>query len=360
MRTTSNRPVARLTGTALGLTLAAAVAYGAFGAAGCTVTTVDNADGGTTDTGVVVTDTGAPGDTMPPGDTNVTPVDSGDTGTAPAVIIPAAALIGGAGDDVKDFGKGSTYVDIVGYDDVTDSGGKIWSALGASGGVTSSEIGRDATSGALVDGKMFGLPAGVEATITVTGYLRGFVGDGPDAGSERVAWATTTCKATPSATGNVTATCTKKDAGGGSVACTKGCLQLLPTLKGVLFTADILPDGYCAGKGATDFSLVRARQPFSGTATVSRNESDCRGVIWVPLDKVTEDPTTLQSDWSLSLEPKGAGTACSLSTPCTIKRKLTGGTVLDVYVVGTHGKSDGTTSTPECQLTNASTGGTCF
>lgn len=320
MRTTSS--VVKMGSTILGLGLAACAAYASFGAAGCTVTTSDGSlDGGETggDTGVV-TDTGTSDTGDAGGDTNLPP----DTGAGFAVVIPAASLIGSSvSDDVKDFGGGSTKSDIV-------TGGRIAYAVATSGSATSAPFGKSATdSSKLVDGRLTGLTVGTSATITVTGYLRGLNGNLAEAPSTPIAWATTTCTATPSATADVTASCTK--------------LKLLSTLKGILFSADVLPDGYCIGKGATDFSLTRARQPFSGPATVSKTTNDCLGVIWVPLSDVTETAGG-KSEWSLSLETKGSGTACTLAAPC----KVTRGT-LDVFVVGN-----------ECQLSNTSTGGTCF
>jgi hypothetical protein len=323
---------ARFMSTALGLAVAASLGYAAFGAVGCTVVTSDAplSDAGT-DT-AVTTDTLVPGDTLVPETTT-------DTGPGFAVIIPAKMLIGGISDDIRDFGGGSTKTDIV-------TGGRVWNAFAVAGGKTSNEIGKDA-SDKLVDGKIFGLPAGAPISITVTANLRGLNGDGPDPGTQPVPWATATCTATPSATADVTATCTRKKADGTSEACTTGCLQLIPTLKGIVFSADVLPDTYCDGKGKTEFSLTRARTPFSGSAVVSRTVSDCKGVIWIPLEKVTTE-TAGKSDWGLSLEPKGTAAPCSRSTACTIDRNTASG-LLDVYVVGS-----------ECQLTNASTGGTCF
>ena len=330
---------ARWMSTALGLGLATCLGYAAFGAVGCTVVT---SDAPLDETGV--TDT-SPTDTGVPTDTNA------DVGAGFAVVIPATVLIGGIDDDIRDFGGGSTKTDIV-------TGGRVWNAFAVGGGKTSTEIGKDATD-KLVDGRVYGLPAGTPVTFTVTANLRGLDGDGPDPGTQTVPWATATCTATPSATADVVATCTRKNAAGtGDEACTKGCLQLIPGLKGVLFSADVLPDGYCDGRGRTEFSLTRARQPFSGTATVSRTVQDCRGVIWIPASSVTETAAGSGiSDWGLSLEPVGSAAACSLSTACHIDRNTKPGgcaasgavDCLDVFVVGN-----------ECQLTNASTGGTCF
>ena len=311
----------RFMSTAIGLAVMASLGYAAFGAVGCTVTVEDSPDGGTlTDTGGI--------------DTNPTT----DTGSGFAVIIPAVVLIGGIDDDVRDFGGGSTKTDIV-------DGGRVYNAYAVGGGTTSTEIGKDSTD-KLVDGKVYGLPAGVPVTFTVTANLRGLDGDGPGPGTQLVPWATATCTATPSASSDVTATCTRKTASGGDEACTRGCLQLIPTLQGIVFSSDVLPPSYCDGRGATEFSLLRARQPFSGGATVSRTVQDCRGVIFVPLTSVTE--TAGKSEWGLSLEPTGTASACSLMNPCQVDRNTTGGLV-DLFVVGS-----------ECQLTNASTGGTCF
>ena len=213
---------ARLMSTALGLGLATCLGYAAFGAAGCTVVTSDAPlDDARTDTNPA-TDSGV--DTNPVVDSGVDTAPT-DTGTGPAVIIPASALIGGCSgsplvcDDIRDFRGGSTKTDIV-------SGGRVWNAFAVGGGKTSTEIGKDATD-KLVDGKVFGLPAGTPVTFTVTANLRGLNGDGPDPGTQTIPWATATCTATPSATADVTATCTRKKADGTSEACTKGCLQLI-------------------------------------------------------------------------------------------------------------------------------------
>jgi hypothetical protein len=342
---------ARLMSTALGLTLAGCLGYAAFGAVGCTVTT---SDGPLTDGGGFDTNPGDGGVDTNPSDGGV---DTGtDTGAGFAVIIPASALIGGCSgsplvcDDIRDFGGGSTKTDIV-------TGGRVWNAFAVGGGKTSTEIGKDSTD-KLIDGRVTGLPAGTPVTFTVTANLRGLNGDGPDPGTQTVPWATATCTATPSATADVTATCTRKKADGSTESCTKGCLQLITGLQGIVFTSDVLPPDYCAGKGKTEFSLTRARQPFSGTATVSRTVSDCQGVIWIPADKVTETGAKSGiSDWGLSMEPKGTAAPCSKSSACHIDRNTAPGgcaaagavDCLDVFVVGS-----------ECQLTNASTGGTCF
>jgi hypothetical protein len=347
---------ARMTSTALGLSLAALAAYVAFSAGGCTVTTSDDTlDGG--DTGVINQDTG-----QPPLDTGTPDTTPTDTGSGTAVVIKAQLLVGGLCDgtacDIRDFGGGSAKTDIIPTD--PGEGQLIWDAYAtvttASGTVTSNEIKGTSTT-SYVDGRLTGLQAGTPVTITVTGYLRGLMGDGPDKGNIQIPWATATCTATPSDTTDVQATCTRTTSAG-AVACTNGCLTLIPTLKGILFTNDVLQSGYCSGKGATDFSLFRARLPFTGVAAVSRNEQDCGGVIWVPADGSWSEESPGVSNWGLSLEPLGASEpACSLSNPCKIDRNKTPGACatagspdcLDVYVVGS-----------ECQMTNTSTGGTCF
>jgi hypothetical protein len=348
---------ARTSSTALGLSLAAFAAYVAFSAGGCTVTTSDDTlDGG--DTGVANTDTG-----QPPNDTGSPDTTPTDTGSGTAVVIKAQFLVGGLCDsvacDIRDFGGGSKKSDIIPTDVaegmlIYDAFGSVTTSTGST--VTSTEISGTATT-TYSDGRITGLQAGTEVTITVTGYLRGKMGDGPSAGTTLIPWATATCKATPSATTDVQATCTRNTSAG-AVACTNGCLTLIPTLKGILFTNDVLPSDYCTGKGATDFSLFRARLPFTGTATVSRNEQDCSGVIWVPADGSWSEESPGVSNWGLSLEPSAASEpACSLSNPCKVDRNKTPGACatagsadcLDVYVVGS-----------ECQMTNASTGGTCF
>jgi hypothetical protein len=307
-------PTRRLT-TALALGLATLAGYAVFGVMACTVTTSDEPlDSGTADTGTGTTDTKPIGDTTPT-----------DTGGGTAVIIPAKDLIGGISDDIRDFGGGSTKLDIV-------TGGRIAYAIGAVGTIESTRIEKDSADN-LVNGRLVGLPAGTPVTITVTGYLRGLNGDGTAAPTMRVPWATTTCTATPSATADVTATCATK-------------LTLIGT-KGILFSSDVLPDGWCEGAGATSFALLRARLPHTGTATVSKTTDDCKGVIWVPITSVTE--TDFKSDWGISMEPKGTAAPCSLRTACPVNRKKADGTVLDIFVVG-----------EECRLSNASTGGTCF
>lgn len=296
-------------------------------ATGCTIVESDPLLDDAGDTGAV-TDDGT--------DTMVT--DTGTSETTPdapvgyAVIIRANDLVGGTMDDIRDYGGGSTYSDIA-------VGGRIWEAYGLyeSGGtkIESTRIGNNTGGSGRVDGRLTGLPTGSEVTITVTGYLRGLNGDNADAPSKRVPWARTTCKATPSATADVYATCATK-------------LALIPDLKGIIFSSDVLPDGYCTGKGATEFELLRARIPYSGTAVVSKTTNDCQGVVFIPESEFLANEVSGVSEWSLSLERKGSGTACTLSTPCRIDRK-TGMDKIDVYVVGT-----------SCQLTNASTGGSCF
>jgi hypothetical protein len=346
---------ARTSSTALGLSLAAFAAYVAFSAGGCTVTTSDNPVDDAGDTGVVTTDSGQPVDTGTP---DTTPTD---TGTGTAVVIPGAFLVGGLCDgvacDIRDFGGGSKKTDIIPTD--PGEGMIIWDAYGtvttSTGTVTSTEI--KGSGGTYVDGRITGLQSGTAVSITITGYLRGLMGDGPDKGNIQIPWATATCTATPDSAHDVQATC-KRATSAGAVDCTNGCLTLIPTLKGILFTNDVLADGYCAGKGATDFSLFRARLPFTGTASVSRNEQDCNGVIWVPADGSWSEESPGISNWGLSLEPLGASEpACSLSNPCKVDRNRTPGACatagspdcLDVFVVGS-----------ECQMTNPSTGGTCF
>lgn len=344
---------ARFTSSALGLGLAAIASYVAFSAGGCTVTTSDGPlDGGDS----AITDTGGT-DTTPPKDTNPGDVTT-DTGGGPAVIVPAAFLVGGLCDgvacDIRDFGGGSTKRDIIPADPT--EGMIIYDAYAVAGGKTSTEI-KGTQSAGYVDGKIYGLPAGAPVDIIVTGYLRGMMGTGPSKGTDQIAWAAAKCTATPSATNDVKATCVRQKTGGTSVACTNGCLTLIPTLKGILFTSDVLPTGYCTGKGATDFDLYRARLPFSGAVSVSRNEQDCAGMIWIPSDGTWSEESPGISNWGLSTEIKSSGTACSLSNPCKVDRNKTPGACntagsancLDVYVVGS-----------ECQMTNTSTGGSCF
>ena len=349
---------ARTTSTALGLSLAAMAAYVALSTGGCTVTTSDAPvdDGG--DTGIGNNDTG-----QPPSDTG-TPETPTDTGSGFAVIVPASALVGGLCDgtacDIRDFGGGSTKTDIIPTD--PGEGMLIWDAYATvtSAGTTftSNEI-KGTSSTSYVDGRITGLQSGTNVTITVTGYLRGLMGDGPDKGNIQIPWATATCTATPSSTADVTASCTRVPASGGTpVACTNGCLTLIPTLKGILFTSDVIDPAYCAGKGATDFDLFRARLPFTGTATVSRNEQDCQGVIWVPADGTWSEESPGVSNWGLSVESKTASTACSLNNPCKVDRNKTPGACatagspdcLDIYVVGSECVMNSTTTT----------GGPCF
>ena len=296
-------------------------------AVGCTITSSDAPLDDAGDTGV----TGDDGT-----DTLVTNTGTPGTDTAPgfAVIIPAAALVGGVDDDIRDYGGGSTRSDIV-------DGGRIWEAYATApfGSTTleSTRIGKDPSGPGRVDGRLTGLPAGTAVTITVTGYLRGLNGNNADVPNARVPWARTTCTATPSATADVTATCATK-------------LALIPDLKGIIFSSDVLPDGYCAGRGVAEFDILRARTPISGTATVSKTTNDCRGVIFIPLAEFASVETAGISEWSLSLEPKGTAAACTLTpaNKCVVNRNGTSG-LLDVYVVGT-----------SCQMSNAKTGGTCF
>jgi hypothetical protein len=257
-------------------------------------------------------------------------MDSGPFGASQAVIIPADALVGGAADDIRDYGGGSTYLDIT-------ADGRISYAVAAydlrPGTLESIPFG--VVDGKRVDGRLAALPTDQgEVTITVTGYLRSLNGNGADPPRARVPWATATCKATPSATAEVTATCDK--------------LALIPDLAGILFSSDVLPSDYCTGKGATDFELLRARLPYSGPAAVSKTTNDCLGVIWVPESEFLANEVDGVTDWSLSDEVKSSSTTCTLSTPCHIERG-TGAAKVDVYVVG-----------ESCKLTNASTGGTCF
>jgi hypothetical protein len=316
-------------------TLLALASFGLLAAlaTGCTVVTSDAPlDAGDTGT---VSDDGT--------DTNVD--DTGivtDTGTpdAPAgfgVIVRANDLVGGAADDIRDYGGGSTLADI-------RDGGRIAYAIAKyeSGGtkIESNPIGNATSGGGRVDGKLVGLPVGGTVTITVTGYLRGLNGNNADVPMVRIPWATTTCTATPSATADVFATCTKK-------------LELIPTLAGIVFTSDVLPADYCAGKGAstTDgFDLLRARTPATGTAVVSKTTNDCQGVIWVPETEFAAQEVGGVSTWRLAMEPKGSGAACSLTDAnlCKVDRK-TGTAKIDIFIVG-----------EACRLTNASTGGTCF
>lgn len=304
-------------------------------AVGCTVVTNDPALDDAGDTGVIV-DTGT-AETI---DTDTGPItDTGtpDTATLPAVIVKANDLVGGAADDIRDYGGGSTRSDI-------EVGGRIAYALAKyeAGGVKveSNPIGNAVDGSGRVDGRLTGLPTGAPVTITVTGYLRGLNGNNADAPMIRVPWATTTCTATPSATADVVATCSTK-------------LALIPTLSGIVFTSDVLPTGYCAGKGksTTDgFDLLRARTPASGTAVVSKTTDDCEGVIWVPETEFASQEVAGVSTWRLGVEPKGTGAACSQTDAnlCKVDRK-TGAGKIDIFVVG-----------EGCRLSNATTGGTCF
>lgn len=307
-------------------------------AMGCTVVTNDAPLDAGPDTGTIVADDGV--------DTNVVVTDTGmmpETPAAFGVIVRANDLVGGAADDIRDFGGGSTRADI-------QVGGRIAYAIAkyedGSRKDESNPIGNATSGGGRVDGKLIGLPTGAAVTITVTGYLRGLNGNNDEAPMIRVPWAVTTCTATPSATADVIATC--KNASG-----TNSTLELIPTLSGILFTSDVLPDGYCAGKGAsttTGFDVLRARTPATGTAVVSKTTDDCLGVIWVPETEFATQEVSGVSTWRLAMEPKGAAAACSLTDPnlCRVDRK-TGTAKIDIFVVGT-----------SCQLTNATTAGTCF
>ncbi len=309
---------------------------GSFGllaslAVGCTVVASDppldgGADTGTVDDTGTVTDTGVVTD-------NGTP----DTPAGFAVIVRANDLVGGAADDIRDYGGGSTRADI-------ELGGRIAYALAKyeAGGtkIESNPIGNAADGSGRVDGRLAGLPTGSPVTITVTGYLRGLNGNNADAPMTRIPWATTTCTATPSATADVFATCSTK-------------LALIPTLSGIVFTSDVLPPGYCAGKGAstTDgFDILRARTPATGTAVVSKTVNDCLGVVWIPEAELAGQEVAGVSTWRLALEPKGSTPACSLTDAnlCRVDRK-TGAGKIDIFVVG-----------EGCRLSNATTGGTCF
>ncbi|MBI2389992.1 MAG: hypothetical protein HYV09_10415 [Deltaproteobacteria bacterium] len=314
------------------LALFASFAFGAASLAnGCTVMVNDDplpdaADDAGDDTGADVADEGV----------DTTPTDGAvDAPAPPAVIVRANDLVGGASDDVRDYGGGSTFTDIT-------VGGRIAYALAkyeaGTVKVESNAIGNAADGSGRVDGRLVGLPTDKgELTITVTGYLRGLNGNGTDTPNTRVPWAQTTCKATPSATADVVATCATK-------------LALIPDLKGIVFSSDVLPPDYCAGKGKTDFELLRARIPTSGTAVVSKTTNDCQGVIFVPESEFLAQEVSGVSTWSLSLEAKSSATACTLKDPfCKIDRKLGTADAIDLYVVG-----------EACRLTNASTGGTCF
>ena len=279
----------------LGVFAAAAVVYASFGAVGCTVTTTDTVDSG------VPNDTGTP-----PGDTGT---DTGgeaspDAPAGFAVIIPAKGLTTSSTDatEIHDFGGGATKADI-------KDGNRIAYAVGKSGAIESTNIGKTATD-TLVDGRMVGLPVGTEATITVTGYLRGLNGKGTAPANMRIPWSVTTCKATPSATQDVTATC-------------NGPLHLLDKeIDGVVFTADVLPSGYCdsdkAKSTANGFDALRARTPESGTAVASYYGSDCKGVVFIPAAEFAAAETAGISMWRPALETKGSGPACTLATPCKV------------------------------------------
>lgn len=102
----------------------------------------------------------------------------------------------------------------------------------------------------------------------MTGYLRGLTGKNADPANERIPWAVTTCTATPSASADVTATCNK--------------LALITDLKGIVVTSDVLPAGYCAGKGATDFEEFRARTPFSGSAIALAVRHRLLRIMFIP------------------------------------------------------------------------------
>lgn len=291
----------------LGTLLVGALGYGILGSAGCVVVT-DSPDAGDTGTG---TDTGLL-------DTGVT--DTGSDTAAPSVIIPGSALLGS---DVLDFGGGSSKADIV-------TNARIAYAVAKVGSTESGPIGKDA-AGTIVDGRLTGLTPGVPVTITVTGYLRGLTGKNAEPANERIPWATTTCSATPSATADVTATCNK--------------LELIAGLAGIVITSDVLPSGYCAGKGATDFEAFRARTPFSGTAIASRYVTDCYGVIFIPEASMASSEVGGVSEWSLSLEAKSSSTACTSTAPCRVDRK-TGSAKIDIYVVGSECGLSASTAAP--------------
>ncbi|GAC1353075.1 MAG: hypothetical protein NVSMB1_22600 [Polyangiales bacterium] len=304
--------------TALGAIAAASLAYVSFGAVGCTVTSVDNTDAGPGDAGLVseTGDTGGGSETA-------------ETTTGFAVIIPAKGLTTSStkADEVHDFGGGSTVDDI-------KTGNRIYNAFGvakSAGGtdVESTAIGKDAKD-TLIDGRITGLPVGSESTITVTGYLRGLNGRLADRPSKRIAWAKVTCKATASATQDVTAVC-------------DGPLKLLggTELDGVVFTSDVLPTGYCKGKGATEFDLLRARTPTTGPVTVSATVDDCLGVIFVPAKDFAAAESGMKSMWNLVLEPKGAAGACTRTVPCTVDRSIA-----STIVIGAACKLDNTLAPP--------------
>lgn len=304
--------------SALGIVLAAVgvAAYGSFGAMGCTILTSDTVDGGYIGDG---------------GDGGSDAADTGgkpDTGSGFAVIINAKDLIdlpGTSLDGAKDLGYGSTTDDIKHL--------KVYNAIGAVGALESTPIGRDA-SNSFVNGRLTGLAAGAPVTITVTGYLRGLNGDNGDVPSQRIPFVSTTCTATPSATSDVDAKCT--------------FMKFIPGTAGVIVSSDVLPTGWCDGPGKTGFFRLRARQPLTGPSTVSRTVDDCKGVVFIPLTKITE--TAGRSEFALSMEPPASGAPCTLTKACQVDRKCTGGTcATDVYVISA-----------ECGLSNATTGGTCF
>ncbi len=298
----------RLMSTALGTSLAAGALYFTFGAVGCTVVSSDS----TTDTGVVVTDTNPAPDTGTP---DTTP--TADTGTGHVVTVPAVQLITSSIADatlVHDFGGGSTRDDLVGnrlYDAFalacTDDG-KTDTICAT--GIGSTEIGKGAGD-TLVDGKITGLPNGTATyKITVTGYLRGFNGDLAVApahdDAHRVKWAQVNCTVKYDGSADVTATCTP--------------LKLIAA-DGVVFTSDILPDGYCAGKGASTtagFSILRARNPDTGTVVVSRTTDDCLGVVYVTKASLALGTATT-APFRLSLESKdGTISACTANSTCSV------------------------------------------
>jgi len=295
-------------------------------AVGCTITESDPLldDAGETS---VIADDGT--------DTQVADTGTPETDAAPtfAVVFQPSTLLGSADTEMKDFGGGSTFADLA-------VGNRIYEAYAVyESGATkleSTRIGNKLPpeSGRL-DGRLTGLPTDKgELTFTVTGYLRGLNGNAAAVPSVRIPWARTTCKATPSKTADVIATCSK--------------LTFIADLKGIVFSSDVLPDGYCTGKGATDFELLRARTPAAGTAVVSKTTNDCQGVVFVPESEFAAQEVNGITTWGLSAEVKSATSACSLITPCRVDRK-TGTDKIDIYVVGS-----------ACQLTNTSTGGTCF
>lgn len=317
-------PLAAITAVALAST---------FG--GCTITTNDAPLSDAGDTGTVTDDTGTPVD-----DTGVV-TDTGTPETSgPAVIIKALSLIGSTTtDDIRDFGGGSTRSDIV-------DGGRIAYGFAKVGTQESSVIGKD-SAGAYVDGRLEGLTPGTPVTITVTGYLRGLNGNDDADPMFRIPWATTTCTATPSATVDVVAECTK--------------LSLIPDLKGIVISSDVLPPSWCTSKGMTKltdgtdktvFDRLRARTPYDGTAAVSKTVNDCLGVIWIPFSEYSaaEDAAGV-SNWSLSLETNDSGTACTLASPgCVVDRKVGTADETDIYVVGEACRLNNDTAprTPAC------------